>query len=139
MLFGNWGLDFVDNPGAWMDSRYKYMYSGKGVEAYVLDTGLKSDHVEFGGRAYCGSNFYDNVQGCRDEFDHGTHVAAILGVSWSRAVCWKNLIVVLKKGRHIRCCKGSYNRWCQSHGRVKRARNCIQNNSRIGVRDETAG
>lgn len=55
---------------------YRYDSSaGKGVDIYVIDTGVMVDHVDFGGRARWGKTFgqYED----RDDFGHGTHVAGI--------------------------------------------------------------
>lgn len=53
--------------------------AGKGVTAYVIDTGVKITHSEFGGRATWGANFVDQVND--DENGHGSHVAGTIGGS----------------------------------------------------------
>ncbi|CAG8610409.1 11256_t:CDS:2 [Paraglomus brasilianum] len=58
----------------------KYYYdatAGKGVTAYVLDTGVFVNHTDFGGRARWGANFARG-QPDADISGHGTHVAAII-------------------------------------------------------------
>jgi len=77
----NWGLDRIDQTSPVLDSSYSYTRSASNVDAYVVDTGIKKDHEEFGGRV---TFLYDSVQepGLPDAEDgngHGTHVAATLG------------------------------------------------------------
>jgi len=54
---------------------------GTGVKVYVLDTGIKADHSEFGNRVMSGRNFVggvdDTITG--DDNGHGTHVAGTIG------------------------------------------------------------
>ncbi|KAI2636111.1 subtilisin-like protease [Xylaria nigripes] len=45
--------------------------------AYVIDTGIRTTHQEFGGRAIWGANFKEGSQD-DDEAGHGTHVAGTI-------------------------------------------------------------
>ncbi|RKU41311.1 hypothetical protein DL546_004020 [Coniochaeta pulveracea] len=50
---------------------------GQGITAYVVDTGIRVTHSEFGGRATFAANFVNNVD--TDENGHGSHVAGTIG------------------------------------------------------------
>ncbi|MFD7653446.1 S8 family peptidase [Actinosynnema sp. NPDC059797] len=73
-----WGLDRIDQRTLPTDAGYSFTTLGRGVTAYVIDTGVRTTHVEFGGRA---SHCYDSVDGdfvAQDENGHGTHVAGLV-------------------------------------------------------------
>ncbi|HEX2091428.1 MAG TPA: S8 family peptidase [Longimicrobiaceae bacterium] len=65
-----WGLDRIDGSP---DGTYNYTRTGSGVRIYVLDTGIRYDHVDFGGRAVAGYDAYGGTGA--DCHGHGTHVA----------------------------------------------------------------
>jgi subtilisin family serine protease len=81
-----WHLDRIDEIARTLQGNYIYNATGSGVVAYVLDTGIRATHNEFGGRA---SNAADliNQSGCTGTnndchtFSHGTAVASVLGGS----------------------------------------------------------
>ncbi|PTB68791.1 protease [Trichoderma citrinoviride] len=50
--------------------------AGEGITAYVVDTGIRTTHTEFEGRATFGANF---VNSDTDENGHGSHVAGTIG------------------------------------------------------------
>ncbi|GAA1942095.1 hypothetical protein GCM10009837_80270 [Streptomyces durmitorensis] len=73
----SWGLDRIDQKGLPLDKSYTYPESaGQGVTAYVIDTGVRTTHKDFGGRASSGWDFIDNDATAQDGNGHGTHVSA---------------------------------------------------------------
>lgn len=49
--------------------------------AYVIDTGIRTSHQEFGGRASYGWNFVANNNNANDDNGHGTHCAGTIAGS----------------------------------------------------------
>ena len=74
----NWGLDRIDETALPLDNQYVYPdQSGAGVNVYVLDTGIRTTHSEFSGRAIFAANFHgDGIDG--DCNGHGTHVSSTI-------------------------------------------------------------
>jgi subtilisin family serine protease len=73
-----WGLDRVDQREPELSGTYARA-SAAGVTAYILDTGVRISHREFGGRARYGYDFVDNDSVANDCNGHGTHVAGTVG------------------------------------------------------------
>ncbi|MBD0422879.1 S8 family peptidase [Streptomyces sp. TRM S81-3] len=72
----SWGLDRIDQKNLPLNSSYTYPDSaGEGVTAYVIDTGVRITHSDFGGRASYGYDAIDNDNTAQDGHGHGTHVA----------------------------------------------------------------
>jgi subtilisin family serine protease len=75
-----WGIDRIDQRNRPLSGTYTYTRTGAGVKAYIIDTGIRFTHSQFGGRATSG---YDAVDGgaADDCNGHGTHVAGTVGGS----------------------------------------------------------
>jgi aqualysin 1 len=78
-LGADWGLDRLDQRNRPMDGSYTYASTGAGVNVYILDTGIRTTHAEFAGRAVQAFTAYNDGKGANDCNGHGTHVAGTVG------------------------------------------------------------
>ncbi len=73
------GLDRIDQRALPLSGTYTYTPTGAGVTAYIIDTGIRFDHVEFGGRAVTGIDEVTAGGNAADCNGHGTHVSGTVG------------------------------------------------------------
>ena len=88
-----WGLDRIDQRDLPLSTTFSYLNTGVGVNAYIVDTGIRLSHTQFTGRVSSGFDAIDG--GSADDCNgHGTHVAGTVGgttVGVAKAV---NLVAV---------------------------------------------
>jgi subtilisin family serine protease len=89
----SWGLDRIDQRDRTADNVYRYATTAADVHAYVIDSGIRTTHQEFGGRASHGWDFIDNDADASDCDGHGTHVAGTVGGSTAYSVAKQARIV----------------------------------------------
>ena len=75
-----WNLDRVDQRNLPFSTTYEYSQTGAGAHVYILDTGIRITHQEFGGRASVAFDALNDGQNGIDCNGHGTHVAATLAL-----------------------------------------------------------
>ena len=76
-----WGLDRINQADLPLTGIYSYTSTGSGVNAYIIDTGIRRTHSQFGGRAVVGFDAIGDGQNTNDCNGHGTHVAGTVGAS----------------------------------------------------------
>jgi subtilisin family serine protease len=77
-----WGLDRIDQGSLPLDNSYTWDTDGTGVTAYIVDTGTRGTHTDFGGRVQTGWNGTSDAGGGNSDcHGHGTHVAGTVAGS----------------------------------------------------------
>ncbi|GGT16572.1 hypothetical protein GCM10010271_19320 [Streptomyces kurssanovii] len=74
-----WGIDRIDQRNLPLSKTYTYNTPASNVNAYIIDTGIRTSHSEFGGRASVGTDTVGGGQNGQDCQGHGTHVAGTVG------------------------------------------------------------
>jgi len=82
-----WGLDRIDQAATAPNGKFTPPGTGRGAHVYVLDTGVRTTHTDFGGRAIPTLEVLGNrPRECRgstscagDVQGHGTHCAGTIG------------------------------------------------------------
>jgi subtilisin family serine protease len=95
-----WGLDRIDERNLPLSGTFTYPNTAPDVHAYIIDTGIRTTHTQFGGRASFGANFAGGSNS--DCHGHGTHVAGTVGGT-TYGVAKEVLLVAVK----VLNCQGS--------------------------------
>lgn len=74
-----WGIDRVDQHSLPLSGTYTYFTTASNVHVYVIDTGIRASHTQFGGRVGPGVTFVNDGVGAGDCHGHGTHVSGTVG------------------------------------------------------------
>jgi aqualysin 1 len=74
-----WGLDRIGQASLPLNNSYSYTTTGSGVNVYIIDTGIRRTHTQFGGRALVGFDAIGDGRNTSDCNGHGTHVAGTVG------------------------------------------------------------
>ena len=75
-----WGLDRIDQRALPLNGSYVYDTTAAGVHAYIIDTGIRRTHSDFGGRvSTTGYTAIADGNGTNDCNGHGTHVSGTVG------------------------------------------------------------
>jgi serine protease len=81
-----WGIDRTDQRDLPLSGTYTYDTTASSVNAYIIDTGIRASHNDFGGRVSGGYTAISDGRGTSDCNGHGTHVAGTVGgATWGIA------------------------------------------------------
>lgn len=73
-----WGLDVIHQQAFGSDNVFRYFYPGTGVRIYIVDTGVRGDHVDYSSRRLLTGNYGINgVDPWVDTVGHGTRMTGV--------------------------------------------------------------
>jgi subtilisin family serine protease len=103
----SWGLDRIDDVDLPLDTNYGWNSDGTGVRAYILDSGINLNHLDYVGRANyipngLNGNFVGDGATAADCHGHGSHVAGTVGGIYSGVAKG----VTIWMGRVVNCSGG---------------------------------
>ncbi|HEX5724024.1 MAG TPA: S8 family peptidase [Longimicrobiaceae bacterium] len=104
----SWGLDRIDQLDLPLNAAFTYTATGAGVNAYILDTGINLNHLDYVGRANyipngANGDFVGDGHGsAADCQGHGSHVAGTVGGVYSGVAKG----VTIWAGRVVNCSGG---------------------------------
>lgn len=103
-----WGQDRID--GKLDNSVIRPTHLGQGVDVYILDTGVRSTHLDIKGRVAEGISFIPNSPTTEDCNGHGTHTAATAAGSHFGVATLATIVPV----RVLSCGGSGYTSWVVS-------------------------
>jgi hypothetical protein len=74
----SWGLDRTDQRALPLDGFLTRAGEATGVDVYVIDTGVRTTHLDFTSRVVSGFSSINDGRGTDDCHGHGTHVAGTI-------------------------------------------------------------
>uniref|UniRef100_A0A7S1PGX9 EGF-like domain-containing protein n=1 Tax=Percolomonas cosmopolitus TaxID=63605 RepID=A0A7S1PGX9_9EUKA len=74
-----WHLDRIDQRELPLNGLFRYHTPRRRVNVYIVDTGIRTSHSEFGGRARAAYSAVPGQAAGQDCNGHGTHVAGLVG------------------------------------------------------------
>jgi len=103
----SWGLDRIDDVDLPLDNSYGWGSDGTGVNAYILDSGINLNHLDYVGRANyipngLSGNFVGDGLTAADCHGHGSHVSGTVGGTYSGVAKG----VTIWMGRVVNCSGG---------------------------------
>jgi subtilisin family serine protease len=103
----SWGLDRIDDVDLPLDNTFGWNNDGVGVNAYILDSGINLNHLDYAGRANYipngqNGNFVGDGATAADCHGHGSHVAGTVGGTYSGVA----KAVTIWAGRVVNCAGG---------------------------------